>query len=368
MNKMKSKYLRIMKKPKPLLLGFTPETDCAPIVVAYEMGLFRKYGVNVELHRELSWKNIQDKITRRQIDAGQAPGALPFLMNLGLTPEKCDSVSSMVLSLQGNAITISRALWDAGVKDAESLREHIVHDKRTYTFGVGCPLGSQYSLLCQWLKTADIPHNVKVRIIPAPAPQMFPLLKMGYLDGYCIGEPWNSVAVQAGVGVCVATSAQLAPLHPEKVLVVRREFAEKRAEEHESLIAALLEACAFCDQQSNRNQLCDLLALPQYVNAPIECFEASLLGPVGVGNNTIESLCGLNIFHRYRANDPTASKAAWITGRLYEFLRWDARPNAIDDVFRRDIFLRARHKKTPDAALRESEPGATARRVQHMRA
>jgi hypothetical protein len=152
------------------------------------------------------------------------------------------------------------------------------------------------------------------------------------------------------------------------VLVVRREFAEKRAEEHESLIAALLEACAFCDQQSNRNQLCDLLALPQYVNAPIECFEASLLGPVGVGNNTIESLCGLNIFHRYRANDPTASKAAWITGRLYEFLRWDARPNAIDDVFRRDIFLRARQKKTPNAALRESEQSATAQRVQHMRA
>ena len=69
-----------MKKPKPILLGFTPETDCAPIVVAYEMGLFKKYGVNVELQRELSWKNIQDKITRRQLDAGQAPGALPFLI------------------------------------------------------------------------------------------------------------------------------------------------------------------------------------------------------------------------------------------------------------------------------------------------
>ena len=128
----------------------------------------------------------------------------------------CDCVSGMVLSLQGNAITISRALWDAGVK-MRRVCEHIVHDKRTYTFGVGCPLGSQYSLLCQWLKTADIPHNVKVRIMPAPAPQMFPLLKMGYLDGYCIGEPWNSVAVQAGVGVCVAT-VPVAPLHPEKVL------------------------------------------------------------------------------------------------------------------------------------------------------
>src|SRR5215471_10088491 len=340
MNNMKSKlkYLRIMKKPKPIFLGFTPETDCAPIVVAHEMGLFKKHRVSVELQRELSWKNIQDKITRRQLDAGQAPGTLPFLINLGLTPEKSDCVSSMVLSLQGNAITISRSLWEAGVQDAESLREHIVHEKRTYTFGVGCPLGSQYSLLCQWLKAADIPHNVKVRIMPAPAPQMYPLLKMGYLDGYCIGEPWNSVAVQASVGVCLATSAHLAPLHPEKVLLVRREFAEKRGEEHEGLIAALLEASAFCDQPQNRNQLCDLLALPQYVNAPIECFEASLLGPAGLGNNPIHSLHGLNIFYRYRANDPTASKASWITGRLYEFLRWDSRPTALATVFARDGF------------------------------
>ncbi len=353
MNNLKLKYPRIMKQPKPLVLGFTPETDCAPIVVAHEMGLFKKYGLAVELQRELSWKNIQDKIARRQLDAGQTPGALPFLINLGLTPEKCDCVSSMVLSLQGNAITISRTLWDAGVQDPETLREHIVHDKRTYTFGVGSPLGSQYSLLCQWLKAADIPHNVKVRIIPSPAPQMFPLLKMGYLDGYCIGEPWNSVAVQAGVGVCVATSAQLAPLHPEKVLIVRGEFAEKRAEEHEALIAALLEACDFCDQPQNRNQLCDLLALPHYVNAPIECFEASLLGRTQVGDSSIQSLHGLNIFHRYRANDPTTARAAWITGRLYEFLRWDARPPALDGVFRRDVFLRARRRLASEGMPQE---------------
>jgi len=144
--------------------------------------------------------------------------------------------------------------------------------------------------------------------------------------------------------VCVATSAQLAPLHPEKVLVVRSEFAEKRAEEHEGLIAALIEGCAFCDQQQNRNQLCDLLALPQYVNAPIECFEASLLGPAGLGSDPIQSLHGLNIFHRNRANDPTTSKAACITGRLYEFLRWDARPAALDTVFDRYTFLRARRR------------------------
>jgi ABC-type nitrate/sulfonate/bicarbonate transport system substrate-binding protein len=333
--------LRVLKKSKPLLVGFVPEGDCAPIVVARELGLYKKYGLGVELRRELGWRNIQDKITRRQLDAGHAPATLPFLMNLGLTPEKCASVTGMVLSLQGNSITISRDLWNRGVRDAETLGEYIMQDKRTYTFGVGCPLGPQYSLLCQWLRSAEIPFHIKIRIEPAAAPQMFPLLKMGYLDGYCVGEPWGSLAVQAGVGACVATSAQLAPFHPEKVLLVRKDFAEKQREEHERLIAALLDACAYCDQPENRSQLCEMLALPHYANVPLECLEASLEEFGAPADSKIQTLRGSSIFYGNRANDPTAGKAAWITGRLYEFLRWDSRPAALQKVFRRNIFLRA---------------------------
>lgn len=331
--------LKILKRSKPLLVGFIPEADCAPIVVAQELGLYKKYGLAVELQRELSWGNIQYKITRRQLHAAHAPASLPFLINLGLTPEKCACVAGMVLSLQGNAITISRDLWNRGVRDAESLGRHIMRDKRSYTFGVGCPLGPQYSLLCQWLRSAGIPFHIKVRIEPVAATQMFPLLKMGYLDGCCVGEPWSALAVQAGVGACVATSAELAPLHPEKVLLVRRDFAEQQREQHERLIAALIEACAFCDQPENRSQLCDLLALPQYVNVPADCLEATLLEPASFG--LPHPANSSPIFHRDRANDPTAAKAAWITGRLYEFLRWVARPAAMNNVFQRSIFHRA---------------------------
>src|SRR5438128_2140305 len=145
----KRAVLKILKTSDPLQIGFLPEADCAPIVVAHELSLYKKYGLAVELRRELSWRNIQDKITRRELDAATAPATLPFLMNLGLTPEKCACVTGMVLSLQGNAITISRDLWNQGVRDAESLGQYIMRDKRTYTFGVGCPLGPQYSLLCQ---------------------------------------------------------------------------------------------------------------------------------------------------------------------------------------------------------------------------
>ncbi len=168
------------------------------------------------------------------------------------------------------------------------------------------------------------------------------MLKLGYLDGYCTGEPWTSLAVEAGVGRCVSTSATLAPLHPEKVLLVREDFAERRSEEHEQMLAALMEACAFCDDEKNRAELCDVLSQPHYVNAPIECLQAGLLGPCDPEESGLHSLYGLNIFQRYRANDPTAGRAAWITGQLHRFFRWKIKPAGFDGVFRRDIFQRAR--------------------------
>jgi ABC-type nitrate/sulfonate/bicarbonate transport system substrate-binding protein len=343
MRRTKKPILKILQRRKPLIIGFLPENDCAPLVVAHEMGFFKKYGLHVELQRELSWKNIHQKVASRQLQAGQAPAALPFLIHLGLTPDNAPCVTGLVLSLQGNAITISRELWNRGVCDATGLHKQILRDrrKRVYTFGVSCPLASSYHLLCQWLKLADIPPGIEVRIVPAPPSQMFPLLKLGYLDGYCVGEPWTTLAVQDGVGACVSTSCALAPLHPEKVLLVRKDFAEKERDKHERLIAALIEACRFCDRPQNRHQLCELLSMPHYVNAPVECLEPSLVGPFGPADGSIQSLHGLNIFYRHNANDPTTARANAITARLYDFLRWDRRPAGLNSVFRRDIYHRS---------------------------
>ncbi len=335
---------------KVLRLGFLPENDCAPLVLAQELGLFKAQGLSVELHNEGSWKAIHDKIIHRLLDAAHAPATLPFLIQLGLTPEKCDCVTGLVLNLQGGAITVSRELWRLGVRDALTLREQIWKDRKrkTYAFGVPCPLSSQYSLLCQWLRSPGAPPSTDVRIEPVPPEQMFPLLKLGYLDGFCAGEPWTSVAVQAGVGACIATTAQLAPLHPEKVLMVRKDFAEQRADEHERLIAALLEACRLCDEPATRAKLCELLAQPRFVNAPVDCLKPDLIGPFGGPDSSFRAPQGLNIFYRYRANEPTPAKAAWLTGSLFKFLRWQVRPDALNGIFRPDIFKKAqKHLREP---------------------
>jgi len=211
--------------------------------------------------------------------------------------------------------------------------------KRTYTFGIVFPHSPPYFLLRQWLKLGGIVPHLEVRFVVLPPSQMFPTLKLGYIDGFCVGEPWTSLAIEAQVGACVATSAELAPLHPEKVLMVRRDFALERASEHERLIAALLEACEFCDRPKNLPLLAEMLAQPHYVNAPIECLKRSFGAGFG----------GLNIFHRHNANDPTDDKAEWVVGRLYELMEEHVlkmpplgRTPIVKNIFRRDIFERAK--------------------------
>ena len=133
---------------------------------------------------------------------------MPFLITLGLTPERCECVSGLILSLQGNGITVSQELSRLGVSSGLAMRQQMWRDrgKKIYTFGVSYPLSSQYALLCQWLRSPKAPHYIDVRIESVPPEQLFPLLKLGYLDGFCAGEPWNSVAVQAGVANYVASA------------------------------------------------------------------------------------------------------------------------------------------------------------------
>src|SRR5579859_135901 len=238
------------KKTKPLLLGFVPLTDCAPFVMARELGLFAKHGLHVVLKRELGWATIRDKIIYGELDAAHAVAGIGFAATFGLGSIPCPCVTGLVLNLHGNAITLSRELWESGVRDAKTMREAIVKSRgrKVFTLGAVFPFSSHNFLLRQWLAGGGIDPDRDVRIVVVPPPQMVANLEAGHLDGYCVGEPWNSVAVQSHAGWIAATSSELDSQHPEKVLMVRDDFAAKRSEEHVALVAALIEACEFCDQ------------------------------------------------------------------------------------------------------------------------
>lgn len=347
-------------------IGFIPDIDCAPIIWAHESGLFQKYELRVELRRETRWASLRDKIIYGELDAAHAPATLPFITNLGLDSDQCACVTGLVLSLQGNAIMVSRELWNKGVRDATGLRELVYQNwgRRTYTLGVVFPHSPSYFLLRQWLTQAGILPGIEVRMVVVPPTQLFPTLKLGYLDGFCGGEPWTSLVSDAGAGHCLATSAQLAPLHPEKVLVVRRDFAQDRASEHERLVAALLEACAFCDQAANHAVLSQMLSHRHYVNAPTACLQHGFAGPGDFSKAQNPGGSGRNLFHRFQANDPTDAKALWLVEHLYELLdesilqvRSMKRAPVIKNVFQRDIYKRAKARahRQAEAAMKEAE-------------
>lgn len=328
-------------------LGFVPLTDCAPLVLAHELGLFRKYGLQVTLHRELGWATIRDKIIYGELDAAHALAAMPVAATLGLGSIRCDCLTGLVLNLHGNAITLSNDLRERGVHDGPSLKQIVVQSrhKKMLTFGAVAPFSSHYFLLRKWLINCGINPERDVRIVIVPPPQMVANLKAGHLDGFCVGEPWNSVAVESRVGWCVASSAELAPEHPEKVLMVRREFAEKRAEEHTALLAALLDACAFCDEPENHGQMIGILAGAEYVGVPEAALRRGFRKEFDFGNGYVRAVQDFVIFHRSDANEPSAAKAAWVLQQLRE-VSTRIEPSSFSAalgrrVFRMDLFEKA---------------------------
>lgn len=313
MNKKIQTASQVHPVSQKLRLGFVPLTDCAPIVMAQELGLFKKYGLPVVLSRELGWATVRDKIIHRELDAAHALAAMPAAATLGLGSVACDCLTALVLNLNGNAITLSNDLWQRGIRDGHSLRNEIARTRRekTFTFGAVFPFSSHRHLLRRWLSSHGIDPDREVRIVVVPPPQMVANLKAGHLDGFCVGEPWNSVAVQSRAGWVAATSSELDALHPEKVLMVRREFATQRSEEHVALVAALHEACEFCDQPENHAQIIYTLARPEYIGADEAALCRGINGELDLGHGRQKRLPDFCIFHRDNANNPSADKAAW---------------------------------------------------------
>jgi ABC-type nitrate/sulfonate/bicarbonate transport system substrate-binding protein len=294
-----------------LRVGFLALTDAAPLIAARELGLFARHGLRVELQREIGWATIREKIIYGELDAAQAPAPMLWSLQLGLGCTACDVLTAFVLSLHGNAITLSRALWDAGVREGATLRSFIRErrSRERLTLGVVFPFSSHHLLLRDWLRQAGLDPEQDVRIVVVPPAQMFRNLAAGTIDGYCAGEPWNSFAVQDGTGWCPKWSAALQPGHVEKVVLVTRQFVETHASEHLALIAALNEAATWCDEPQNRERLAELLADARYLNLPASVLTPALLGRFNCGNGRIEAVPDFHVFHRGDANVPRVEKA-----------------------------------------------------------
>lgn len=339
---MKIKMQRIEKTI--LRIGFVPLTDCAPLVVAQEMGFFAQEGLTVDLVREGSWAGIRDKVAYGVFDAAQMLAPMPVATTLGIGGLRKATVTAMSLDLNGNAITVSLDLYKqmcdvmpAMVSDrklsAQALKT-VIADREAkglgkLTFGIVFPTSMHNYELRYWMASAGIDPDEEVQLIVVPPPQMVNFLKDQKLDGYCVGEPWNTVATLEEVGRTVITGYEIWNNSPEKVLGVNADWADRYPNTHHALICALLKACQWLEQQSDCMDVVDLLADEKYVGASKDVIGLSMCGKYQfeVGKEA-ELMPDFNVFGRYAATFPWRSHAIWFVRQMK---RWGQVQAGVDE-------------------------------------
>lgn len=261
-----------------LTIGFIPLTDCASVVMAYELGLFKKYGLNVTVSKEASWAAVRDKLVLGQLDAAHVLYGLVYGAHLGIGSQKKDMAVLMGLNHNGQAITLSKKLLDAGVSDGATLKKAVAKKDREYTFAQTFPTGTHAMWLYYWLAANDIDPFNDVKAIVIPPPQMVANMRVGNMDGFCVGEPWNARAIADGIGYTATTTQALWKNHPEKVLGTTKEFVTQYPNTTRAMMAAVLEASQYIDTMANREKVSTVIGDKSYVNAPPEVILGRMKG------------------------------------------------------------------------------------------
>lgn len=306
-----------------LNIGFIPLTDCAPLVVAKEKGFFAEFGLaEVNLVREPSWQAIAEGVRSGRLDAAQMVAGMPLHLTMGLGGEPpLPIITALVMSRNGNAITLSNALGDAGVNSLETFKDYLAQQPDSVpTLGMVHPASMQNLLLRYWLASAGIDPDTDVNLTRLPPAQMVANLKAGNIDGYCVGEPWNSRAVYEGLGRVVATDLDIWDGHPEKVLGVQEAWVQAYPETHLALMKALLMACDYCDDRRHRAEILDLLCRPEYLGCSKEYISPGFLTPYHKDEaNEDTALFRYNQFFVNQSTCPSRSEALWT---LTQLVRW----------------------------------------------
>lgn len=337
--------------PRPaadLVVGFTAELACAPLVVAAELGLWSRRGVSVQLRRELGVAGLRDRLLDGSLQAAQVPCGLPLalLVASAPSPEPPPLVAALILSHGGQVLVLSEAIWPPEIPMA-GIPGHLLRSgrKRVVTLGVASRHSAQAALVQQWMPTAGLsPEQVQLAVIP-PA-QLDAHLLAGNIDGFCAGPLAVSLSAMQGHGRIAAsslqTSAPIDALPPDTVLALQSVWAHRFPRHYQSLVSGLMEACRFCDEPAHRLQVAEWLSQRHYLHAPVARILRAwnpLTGRGEAHEATHDASSETSIvFHQEEAPRPTAAQGRWIFDHALETEERGLLPaSALDAVFRMDL-------------------------------
>lgn len=339
-----------------LTLGFISLVDCAPLIVARDKGFAKAEGLALTLVKETSWANIRDRVMLGHFDAAHMLGPLPIAATLGVGHAPAPMIAPFSLNLGGNAITASTALFaqmepaDAGPAGmGRALAEAIARRREAgaapLSFGVVHVFSSHNYELRYWLAAAGVDPDRDVRIVVLPPPLMVEALAAGRVDAFCVGEPWNSLAVEAGLGVIVATKSEIWRHGPEKVLGMRADFAQRSPDALAALLRALHRACQWAGRCENHRELAAVLAAPDCLDAPSEIILRALSGRlVRKPGQAAEADPEFLVFDAGAANFPWESHALWLYSQMARWRQVAFSPAMVETVrrvYRPDLYRAA---------------------------
>ncbi|CAI0753991.1 CmpA/NrtA family ABC transporter substrate-binding protein [Serratia proteamaculans] len=307
---------------KEIRVGFIPLTDCASVVMAAVKQFDRKYGIKIIPSKEASWAAVRDKLLSGELDAAHVLYGMVYGLQLGVAGPQQDMAVLMTLNNNGQAITLSNQLKQAGVTDAASLKKTVdASAKGTYTFAQTFPTGTHAMWLYYWLANAGIHPFDDVRNVVVPPPQMVMNMKIGNMSGFCVGEPWNQRAIAEDIGFTAVTSQEIWPDHPEKVLGTTGNWVAANPNSARALTAAVLDAARWIDSSdANRQETAQVVAGRAYINTKPEIITGRMLGQYqnGLGKSW-QDAHAMRFFHDGEVSYPYLSDGMWF---LTQHRRW----------------------------------------------
>jgi len=306
---------------KEVRIGFIPLTDCASVVMAAVNKFDEKYGIKIVPTKEASWAGVRDKLVNGELDMAHVLYGLIYGVHMGIGGPKKDMANLMTINNNGQGLTLSKALADKGATDLNGLVALMKKEPREYTFAQTFPTGTHAMWLYYWLASAGVNPLKDVKSIVVPPPQMVANMRVGNMDGFSVGEPWNHRAIMDGIGISAATSQDVWKDHPEKILGCTAEFVQKNPNTCRAVIMAVLEASRWIDASiSNKMKMAEVIAQKAYVNTSVDAINQRILGRYQNGlGKTWDDPNHMKFFNDGAVNYPYLSDGMWF---LTQHKRW----------------------------------------------
>lgn len=340
--------------------GFLPLVDAAPLIVAARRGMAATEAIDLRLLRQPSWASIRDRVNVGHLDVAQMLAGMPLAASLGINHLKVPTVATFAFGRGGNVIALSRSLFagldetahgwrespvGAGLALRDLIRQRATAGKPPLVLAMVFPFSSHNYELRYWLAASGIDPDRDVRIVVIPPSMMVDSLRAGQVDGFCVGEPWGSLAVDAGLAAIVALKHDIWPDAPEKVLGARTVWAEHHPELLRRLLRALHAGAEWCQDPDNREDLVGLLADEAHVGAPVRILRRALSGDLVVHpDGTVRRAPDFLRFGGGRMNLPDPAAATWVLSQMMRWGQVDYSEHAVrmvGEVYRADLLADA---------------------------